>query len=140
MPKLPTSAFTRTPSSGLLARLTVGPEWAPSVVTTAKRTYGVAAVEVGQRSLAIAWGRLVLAGHGSTGVSVDPSSWSMDMETISYGVLPTQEYTVRITLNDGRTLAGEAALKSTNGRLYHFESRGEWTNLDEFEAARDERS
>ncbi len=54
----------------------------------------------------------------------------MDLETISYGLLPTQEYSVRITLTDGRILAGEALLESTNGRLYHFESRGEWTLLE----------
>jgi hypothetical protein len=108
-------------------------------VETPKHTYGVAAVDVGERALAVAWGRLVSTGHQPVSATSSPSTWTMDLETIAFGLLPTQDYLVRITLKDGRTLAGEAVLESTNGRRYHFESRGEWTDLDEREPARDKR-
>jgi hypothetical protein len=46
-------------------------------------------------------------------------------------ISPTSGGTLaRATLRDGRILAGAALLESTNGRLYHFESRGEWTLLE----------
>ena len=95
------------------------------------RIYGVAAVEVGERALPVAWGRLVSTGPDVASADATRASWAMDLETISFGRIPTQDYPLRITLRDGRTLAGEAALESTNGRVYHFESRGDWTGLDD---------
>ncbi len=100
------------------------------------RIYGVAAIEVGERALPVAWGRLVRPGSDVT-TSASPAAWTMDLETISFDRLATRDYVVRITLKDGRTLAGEAVLESTNGRVYHFEGRGDWASLDEHESAPD---
>jgi len=85
-------------------------------------TYAIAGLDVGDRSLQVAWGRLVVP-------LLDPTAWTMYLETISYGRLDTGEYEIRVTLKDGRQLTGTAALESTNGRLYRFESRGEWPEL-----------
>jgi hypothetical protein len=58
----------------------------------------------------------------------------MDLETISYGLLDTGEYDIQVTLADGRSLSGKAVLKATNGRIYRFESRGEWPKLRPLDA------
>jgi hypothetical protein len=103
-----------------------------------RHVYGVADVEVGERRLALAWGRLVFIGQDFASASSEPGSWTMDLETISYGLLPTMECVVQITIKDGRTMAAEAVLQSTNGRLFRFESRGELTGVNEAEPATDE--
>jgi hypothetical protein len=87
---------------------------------------------VDELRLPVAWGRLVSTDDDPE-ASPSPSSWAMDLETISYTRLPTQEYIVRITLLDGRTLSGEAVLESTNGRVYHFESLTEPTGDEELQ-------
>jgi len=90
-------------------------------------THAVAALEVGDRSLRVAWGRLVVP-------LLNLTSWTMDLETISYGLLDTGEYDIQVTLADGRSLSGKAVLAATNGRLYRFESRGEWPELRPLDA------
>jgi hypothetical protein len=112
----------------------VSPGASQSAVETPERIYGVTAVEIGERPLAVAWGRLALTDPGHTDGAEDPH-WTLDLETISYGLIDTQDCVIRMTLRDGRTLAGEALLVSTNGRLYHFESHGVWTGLDDREPA-----
>jgi hypothetical protein len=98
--------------------------------TVERHVYGVAAVEVGERRLALAWGRMVVIGEDFASTSSIPGSWTMDLETISYGLLPTTDCVVRITIKDGRTMAAKAVLQSTNGRLFRFESRGALTGVD----------
>ena len=100
------------------------------MLETPGRIYGVAGLEVDERPLPVAWGRLVSVAHDDGNPTSAPA-WTMDLETISFGRLATQDYVVRITLKDGRTLAGDAVLASTNGRVFHFESRGDWTDLRE---------
>lgn len=107
--------------------------------TVEKHVYGVAAVEVAGRQLALAWGRLVIIGGDFASAASSPGSWTMDLETISYGKLPIIDCAVRITIKDGRTMVAEAVLESTNGRLFRFESRRASTGLDQLEPAIDER-
>jgi hypothetical protein len=85
-------------------------------------TYPVSEIDVGGHSLALAWGRLVAP-------LFDPASWTMYIETISYGRMDPGEYEIKVFLKDGRCLLGRAALETTNGRLYRFEGRGEWPDL-----------
>lgn len=96
-----------------------------------RHVYGVAAVEVDERRLPLAWGRLVFIGEDFASATSEPGSWTMDLETISYGLLPITECVVRITIKDGRTMAANAVLQSTNGRLFRFESRGALMGVDE---------
>jgi hypothetical protein len=107
--------------------------------TVEKHVYGVAAVEVGGRQLALAWGRLVIIGQDFASAASSPGSWTMDLETISYGKLPMSDCAVRITIKDGRTMVAEAVLESTNGRLFRFESRRAAAGLEQLESAIDER-
>ncbi len=107
--------------------------------TVEKHVYGVAAVEIGGRQLALAWGRLVVIGQDFASAASSRGPWTMDLETISYGLLPTSDCAVRITIKDGRTMVAEAVLESTNGRLFRFESRSASAGLDQFETAIDER-
>jgi hypothetical protein len=107
--------------------------------TVEKHVYGVAAVEVGGRQLALAWGRLVIIGGDFASAPSSLGSWTMDLETISYGKLPMSDCAVRITIRDGRTMVAEAVLESTNGRLFRFKSRTASTGLDHLETAIEER-
>jgi hypothetical protein len=137
--KPPIGMSTRTSLGGLSARLSMSPGSTQKALEMPGRIYAIAAVEMGQRPLAVAWGRLVFTAHDVANAASSATFWTMDLETISYELLPTQDCVVRITLKDGRTLAGEAVLESTNGRHYHFESRGQWDGIDEGEAASDAR-
>jgi hypothetical protein len=100
----------------------VSPGLLTHVAEAPSDTHVVEAVDVGDHTLDVAWGRLVVP-------LLNPSSWTMDLETISFGHLQPGEYDLRVNLKDGRILSGRAVLETTNGRHYHFESRGEWPGL-----------